>query len=211
MFQETIPEEIQKYIEMKKKPLDFQKTIQPLNQIVDRRYKSLVLMPPPKVDKVQEFYESLADKWYQNKQVKLWNFTINPDPRKIPDKKWSNKRIENWMTKEINSVFCRNKYIRELILEYVIFYELGEKNGKFHCNVTTKFCIETEDRMQHILKDKITTKFGKGGYSLNIKNQHNMERPDTYNNKDASYMTKMGHRPKYYVIEHIQPDTKKQL
>jgi len=205
MIQGTIPEEIKKYIEMKKKPLVIQQMIQPLNQIVDRLHSALVLMPPPKVDNVQKFYETLADEWYQNKNVKLWNFTINPDPKKM-DPKWSNKSIENWMTKEINSVFCRNKYIRELILEYVIFYEIGDQKGKFHCNVTTKFRGESEDRMQHILKDKINTKFGKR--SLNIKEQHKMERPDVYNNKDASYMTKMGHRPKYYRLEHEKPDDK---
>ena len=207
MIQGTIPEEIKKYIEMKKKPLEIQQMIQPLCESIDKRHKSLVLMPPPKVENVQRFYETLADEWYQNKNVKLWNFTINPDPKKM-DPKWSNKSIENWMTKEINSVFCRNKYIRELILEYVIFYEIGEKNGKFHCNVTSKFSNKTEDRVQHILKDKITSKFGKRGFSLNIKNQHIMQRPDVYNNKDASYMTKMGHRPKYYRLEHDKPEDK---
>lgn len=201
MIQGTIPEEIKKYIEIKKKPLVIQQMIQPLNQIVDRRHSALVLMPPPKVDNVQKFYETLADEWYQNKNVKLWNFTINPDPRKM-DPKWSNKSIENWMTKEINGVFCRNKYIRELILEYVIFYEIGDKNGKFHCNVTTKFSGEAEDRMQHIIKDKINTKFG--SRSLNIKDQHTFKSPDVYNNKDASFMTKMGHRPKYYKLEKDQ-------
>jgi hypothetical protein len=208
MIQETIPEEIQKYIEMKKKPLEINKIVQPMNQIVDRRYKPLVLMPPPKVDKVQLFYETMAEQWYQNKSVKLWNFTINPDPRKM-DKKWSNKQIENWLTKEINNVFCRNKYIRELILEYVIFFEIGDQKGKFHCNVTTKFRGESEDRMLHIIKDKINTKFG--SRSLNIKDQHTFKSPDVYNNKDASFMTKMGHRPKYYKLEHDQPDVKKQL
>ncbi len=208
MIQETIPEEIQKYIEIKKKPLVIQQMIQEKNPYVDRRYSPLVLMPPPKVEQVQKFYETLADEWYQNKNVKLWNFTINPDPRKM-DKKWSNKSIENWMTKEINSIFCRNKYIRELILEYVIFYEIGDQKGKFHCNVTTKFRGESEDRMQHILKDKINSKFGHR--SLNIKEQHKFERPDVYNNKDASFMTKMGHRPKYYKLEHVKPDVIKQL
>ena len=197
-----IPLEIKNYIEMKKKPLEMTKIVQPLNPMLDRRQKSLVLMPPPKVDNVQKFYETMSEEWYLDKTVKLWNFTINPDPKKY-EKKWSNKSIENWMTKEINSVFCRNKYIRGMILEYVIFYELGEKNGKFHCNVTTKFRGDTEDRIQHILKDKIHTKFGIK--SLNIKEQHKMPRCDSYNNKDASFMTKMGHRPKYYTIEHDTP------
>ena len=197
-----IPVEIQKYIEMKKKPLDFTKTIQPMNPIVDRRQKSLVLMPPPKVANVQKFYESLAETWFEDKSVRLWNFTINPDPRKM-DKKWSNKKTENWITKEVNSTLCRNKYIRSHILEYVIFYEIGEKNGKFHCNVCTKFRGDTEERLLHVLKDKIYTKFGK--LSLNIKDQHTFNGADVYNNKDAAYMTHIGHRPKYYKIEHDDP------
>lgn len=198
----TIPEEIQKYIEMKKKPLEMTKIVQPMNPIVDRRQKALVLMPPPKVANVQKFYESLAEEWYNDKSCRLWNFTINPDPRKM-EKKWSNKSIENWLTKEVNSTFCRNKYIRSHILEYVIFYEIGEKNGKFHCNICTKFKKETEERLLHVIKDKIYTKFGK--QSLNIKDQHIFDKPDVYNNKDAAYMTHIGHRPKYYKIEHEQP------
>lgn len=200
MIPDTIPEEIKKYIEIKKKPLEMSKTVQPLNPMRDRRQKALVLMPPPKVGNVQKFYESLADQWYQDTDCKLWNFTINPDPRKM-ERKWSNKTIENWLTKEINSVFCRNKYIRGFIHEYVIFWEIGEK-GKFHCNVTTKFSSDTEDRLQHVIKDKIYTKFGKN--SLNIKDQKIFKSADRYNNKDAAYMTNVGHKPKYYKIEHEQ-------
>lgn len=167
----------------------------------DRRYKSLILMPPPKAGTVQKYYESLSEEWYKLPDVKLWNWTINPDPKKI-DKKWSNKQIENFLVEEVANTFCSNKLIRSCLLEYVMYFEIGEKNGKFHVNVCTKWKADTEDRITHIIKDKMTTKFG--GKGLNLKNQKRMPEYDHYNCKDAGYMSAVGHKPRWYKIEQEQ-------
>ena len=164
----------------------------------DKRHKSLVLMPPPKVGTVQRYYETISKEWYKLPDVKLWNWTINPDPKKL-DKKWSNKQIENFLTEEIAHTFCSNKFIRSHLLEYILFYEIGEKNGKFHVNVCTKFKGSTEDKLTHIIKDKMQRKFG--NKALNLKNQKKMPEYDHYNNKDAAYMSAVGHKPRWYKVE----------
>lgn len=164
----------------------------------DKRHKSLVLMPPPKVGSVQKYYEQLSKEWYNQDNVKLWNWTVNPDPKKL-DKKWSNKQIENFLTEEIATTFCSNKFIREHLLEYVLYFEIGEKNGKFHVNVCTKFRGNTEDRLTHIIKDKMQRKFG--NKALNLKDQKKMPEYDHYNNKDAAWMSHVGHKPKWFKVE----------
>ena len=40
-----------------------------------------------------------------------------------------------------------------------------------------------------------------GNKALNLKNQKQMPEYDHYNNKDAAYMSAVGHKPRWYKVE----------
>lgn len=151
----------------------------------------LVQLSPKKRD-IQNFYDSLSKEWFDGNDH-LWNFTLNPDLRKVTvgqKKNPSDATVKQFLKKYIIKVL-NNKNIRFAIKETVVYWEWGEKNNKFHCNV----CIRADSKEDSRCYKYVLDKFKTIDFTCKFKDQRTFKLPDSYNCKDAAFMSKMGHAP----------------
>lgn len=149
---------------------------------------------------IQKFYEELCQRWFDSSNNKLWNFTINPDP-KMPsspnDKKtWGKikdslikKRISDLLTKVFN-----RKCIRDYIKEVVLYWEYGDKSGKFHCNCTLLIEPNVDDKIHFYIKHTLEEHFG-SHKAVFFKDGRKFKSADFYNCKDAGFMHSLNFKP----------------
>jgi hypothetical protein len=167
------------------------------------------LIPPPPTAQ-QQFYEALSNSWWNSKS-KLWNYTINVDPSaRRRNGVWRSFTWKQMRTDFINTIkdtlFC--SYIILDLEEFAIFFEIGEKNHKFHCNLCIKIDDRADDRTAYLIREKLMNEYGQNGYSVNFKNHKEVfKQPDIYNMKDASYMTHIGYPPAHFALQCKIPKT----
>lgn len=152
------------------KEIDFLKNIQIVPKKKSQPFLSgndgvVVSLGPTTLTKeaTQGFYETLCQAWFESSS-KLWNFTINPDPKK-PSRMLNSKfdkqeyfgkikdsllkkRIGDFVTSLINS-----KKLHGVVEEAVLYWEYGEKSGKFHCNCTLKINPVVDDKTHFFYRE----------------------------------------------------------
>lgn len=155
---------------------------------------SLIQLSPQKRD-INKFYDDLSASWYESNSH-LWNYTFNPDLGKVTTKKrgyYPDLLVKRYCRKLILSI-VNSKNISFAIEEVVIYWEWGDKNKKFHCNICIRADIGEDARYQHFITDKLRSK----GQCV-LKDQKKMPKYDYYNIKDAAFMSKCGHPPIHLV------------
>jgi len=199
-----------KHIVIEKKHIVIPKIIQQLNQISEKsiicKNKTLRLINPGKGDsrlffsptidkKVESYtqeYQAILNKWWDSNS-KLWNITINPDYKAkthVCAARWGDLNIKQTFSK-LRKVILKTlntAIYASYIKSFIIFYELGDKNGKPHCNLCINSFPDTPDKVQHIILDTLKKHVGRTKFSTNLKDQRKLSEPDYYNSKDASFM-----------------------
>lgn len=204
---------IEKHIVIKhlQKEIDFLKQIQKVPKKKSQPFLSnndgiVVSLGPTILTKeaTQGFYETLCQAWFESSS-KLWNFTINPDPKK-PSRSLNSKfdkqeyfgkikdsllkkRIGDFVSQLINS-----KKLHGVVEEAVLYWEYGDKSGKFHCNCTMKINPVVDDKTHYFIRNTMGDYFG-GERSVYFKDGRKFKSQDIYNCKDAGFMAKLGHKP----------------
>jgi len=199
---------IKKPIEITKKSIDIQdssdKLFRELRLVTGRDSNLLVGTIPPTAT---SFLQDVANDWFETRTVV--NYTINPDPKHLTKYTvkggykafWqlSQEQIYNLCKAEIKKLLSKSKEVKMQLAGFYLCFEFGDKNGKFHCNLTTAWCKDTDERTyKYFIKNKLNEIFGKGHHAIKV-TEHSkyMTKPDTYMHKDASYMTNLGYKPFY--------------
>jgi len=163
---------------------------------------------PPK--RCQAYFDALLWCYYNENGTKQWNFTINPDPSKCPNKDYNSKTFGRMTDKQVFGNFKRNikndivlnKKLMPFIREYLIFSEYGDKNGKPHCNLVLLMEPETPDKIIFYIKNRLMI-YGTSHHTIDFKNQkQTFKKPDIYNQKDAGFMSTLGFKPVYGINKH---------
>jgi len=159
-----------------------------------KRFFSLTI--EKKVKSVTRHYETMLEQWW-NGPNHLWNITINPDykthSQRSDNKTWGELDIKQTFKKLDQVVFriLNNDIFAQYIKKFIIFFELGDKNGKPHCNLCINAFKDTPIKVVHIIIDKLKSYVGRNSYSTNLKDQRKLfSKPDIYNAKDATFMSK---------------------
>ena len=155
----------------------------------------------------QKYFDALLWCYYNEPGTKQWNYTINPDPRKCPQKDhtyktfgiYTDKQTFNHFKRSIKNEVIINKKIMPYIKEYLLFFEYGEKNGKPHCNLVLLMEPETPDAIRFYIKNRLMI-YGTSNHTIDHKDQKKtFKKPDIYNQKDAAFMSTLGFKPVYRV------------
>lgn len=149
-----------------------------------------------KVESLTQHYETLLETWWDGSH-KLWNITINPDYKaasgRSDQKRWGELNIKQTfkrLTAVINLIL-NNHVMVNYLASYIIFFELGDKNGKPHANLCIKAFKDTPDKVAYIILDGLKSYVGRNQRSTNLKDQRKLfSKPDIYNAKDATFMYK---------------------
>lgn len=169
--------------------------------------QALVLTTHPPADTVQKHYEQIASSWF-NSTNHIWNWTINPNPRQTVNtsgypktiSKLTNKQLYRYITREVKSLFSSKITFMTNVIEIILFFEYGDKNGKFHCNLCTLWNKDTDYKIQHYITDQLKNIFGNSNYAIKYTDhKKHFKKEDSYNNKDASFMSTCGYKPKHYI------------
>ena len=173
--------------------------------------KMVDILGPTIVTKVatQAFYETLCTSWYESGS-KLWNFTINPDPKKcscIQSKgcEYFGKLKDSLIKKRISeyiTTFFNSKKMHGVVREAVLYWEYGNKSGKFHCNCTILVNSDTDDKTRFLIEHHFEDYFG-NNRAVYFKDGRKFKSEDIYNCKDAGFMAKCGHKPLYLTHNSI--------
>ncbi len=175
-----------------------------------RRLVTLVPTSPKAADDpriVQEYYDNLSTVWFNTDSL-LWNFTINPDPKITCNskgtayKKATPVQARTFLHAQIVQILSRFRCKQLIHLEgFVIYYEFGEKNGRFHANLTTKWSPRVDSSMKWYVRTELQKKFGTSHFAVDLKDHSGtMKRPDSYNPKDARVMASYGYKPHGYTV-----------
>jgi len=149
-----------------------------------------------KVESLTRHYETVLEQWWDS-PAQLWNITINPDYKshssRSDNKTWGQLDIQQTFKKLDRIVYkmLNTGIFAQYVKSFIIFFELGDKNGKPHCNLCISAFKETPLKVVHIIIDKLKSYVGRNSYSTNFKDQRKLfSRPDIYNAKDATFMFK---------------------
>lgn len=178
---------------------------------IRKRIVSLVQSSQKPGKSIQEYHDNLSTIWFDG-QSALWNYTINPAPSMTCGTNMSWGKIKplsarNKIVKVIKNIFTRYKNKQLLMLEEIaLYFEFGDKKGKFHCNLCTKWHPTVSTATRWGILNHLREEFGNNQYSVIVKDHREcMKRPDSYNMKDAAVMDGLGFGPKHYVAEPIFP------
>jgi len=154
---------------------------------------------PNKKINIQNFYEDLCKRWFEKSSFALWNFTINPDPRLVSgsdNKSWG-KIKDSVIQRRISDQLIRffnKKSIRDFIEEVVVYWEYGDKSGKFHCNCTMLMRPTCDAKHRWFIQHFLESTFG-SQRAVFFKDGRKFKSPDVYNCKDASFMHNLNFKP----------------
>lgn len=169
-------------------------TTRSLKRRDSKRYFSLTI--EKKVKSPTKHYEARLEQWW-NSPCHLWNITINPDSKvhsqRSDNKTWGELDIKQTFNKldQVIHRILNNDIFAQYIKSFIIFFEIGDKNGKPHCNLCINAYTDTPVKVVHIIIDKLKSYVGRNSYSTNFKDQRKLfSRPDIYNAKDATFMSK---------------------
>lgn len=159
-----------------------------------KHYFSLTI--EKKVESLTKHYENLLELWWDS-PYKLWNITINPDYKALSGRSDNKtygelniKQTFKTLTVVINKIL-NTDIMSQYLQSYIIFFELGDKNGKPHANLCIKAFKNTPDKVAYIILDALKNRVGRTKYSTNLKDQRKLfSKPDIYNAKDATFMSK---------------------
>jgi len=157
--------------------------------------------------RIQSFFDEQSIEWFESDSL-LWNYTINPDGKiiccsqGIPYKRASPGQCRTFIHAQIVHILTRFKCKELLHLRgFVIYYEFGDRNGRFHANLTTCWDPLVSTSMKWYIKTELQKKFGKSSFSIDLKDhREKMERPDSYNPKDCGVMSSYGYKPHAYTV-----------
>jgi len=157
-------------------------------------------------EETQRYYETLCQTWFESKS-KLWNFTINPDPKKTsgPQCETFGKLKDSLIRKRISDhvkLFFNRKKLHDVVEEAVLYWEYGDKTGKFHCNCTIKVNPKTDDKVRFVIEHEFQDTYG-SNRAIYFKDGRKFNSADIYNCKDAGFMAKMGSKPLYLTRKNL--------